>query len=215
VTIRKSRRLDQQATRRAESYQRSENKGEGEHAQSRGLEIRFLEEIKVIGNRIRPTARLLSLASRETHNLALNQLPAPRSGSGPMLCFTPSTGKTRTLQAPERPSLPRVPRPNDSTDRPKTEGPSLTVREMRAIRTHVNIAMTLEQSQTFGTSPFPVEFQTVVIFLASSTRMSWWWKSLGGKPVGSLRHGLASYQHLVLESGCSAPSVPPPLSTKK
>jgi hypothetical protein len=39
-------------------------------------------------------------------------------------------GKTRTLQAPERPSLPRVPRPNDSTVRTKTEGPSLTVRKM-------------------------------------------------------------------------------------
>jgi hypothetical protein len=82
VTIQKSRRLDQQATRRAESYQRrSENKGEGEHAQSRGLDIRFLEEIQVIGDRIRPTDRLLSLASRMTHNLALNQLPAQRSGS--------------------------------------------------------------------------------------------------------------------------------------
>jgi hypothetical protein len=51
-----------------------------------------------------------------------------------MPCFTPSIEKTRTLQVAERPSLPRVPRPNDSTNRTKTEGPSLTVRKMRPPR---------------------------------------------------------------------------------
>jgi hypothetical protein len=74
-------------------------------------------------------------------------------------------GRTRTLQVPERPSLPRVPHPDDSTDRTKTEGPSLTVREMRAGRTLLsNVMRMFTQSKMSWMQFFSVQQRQIFEF---------------------------------------------------